>query len=146
MPTTDLLLEARFRAIEESHLRVEVRSSPEAMRMVLAEDFTEFGSSGKVYDREMMIEALRDDSPFEWAIEDFTARLLGPGVVLTTYRLSVWWEVPPEPSKSLRSSVWVERGGRWMLLFHQGTKVAIEQSTTAWALYRPAPDAEAGLA
>jgi hypothetical protein len=48
-PDTDL--ERQLRALEESHLRHEVRSSPESMRALLGEEFVEFGSSGRVFDR-----------------------------------------------------------------------------------------------
>lgn len=121
---SDPHLEAQFREIEESHLRAENRSSPEAMEAILAEEFTEFGSSGRVWDRATTLETLGDEELFEWSIDRFAVRLLAPGVVLTTYRLSAWTETAPEPRASLRSSIWIERGGRWVLLFHQGTKAA----------------------
>jgi hypothetical protein len=47
----DLDLEARLRSLEESHLRQEVRASPERMGSLLAEEFMEFGASGRVLDR-----------------------------------------------------------------------------------------------
>lgn len=122
MTNADPHLEAQFRELEESHLRPENRASPEAMGAILAEDFSEFGSSGRVWDRAANL--VGDDEPFEWSIESFGVRLLAPGVALTTYRLSAWTKTAPEPRASLRSSVWIERGGRWVLLFHQGTKAA----------------------
>lgn len=123
MINADSHLEAQFRELEESHLRPENRASPEAMGAILAKDFSEFGSSGRVWDRAATLETL-DEEPFEWSIESFDVRLLAPGAALTTYRLSAWTASAPEPRVSLRSSVWIERGGRWVLLFHQGTRAA----------------------
>ena len=48
------------------------------------------------------------------SIEDFEVAELGGGVVLATYLM------PGRPSVN-RSSIWVHRGGNWLLRFHQGT-------------------------
>jgi hypothetical protein len=124
MPT-DPELHSHLRTLEESHLRPEVRSSPEALGALLAEDFLEFGSSGRVWDRQVILEDVPDEAPFRWSMEDFAVRLLAPGVALTTYRLSVGSVEGTDVRTTLRSSVWVQRGGRWVMIFHQGTPVAV---------------------
>src|SRR5215208_610829 len=96
-------LPSRLRVLEETHLQPEVRSSPEAMGALLAEDFIEFGSSGRVYDRKSILEA--DLGSFRWSIDDFVVRLLAPGVALTTYRLSTWSVEDTDVRTTLRSSV-----------------------------------------
>ncbi|HSK80578.1 MAG TPA: DUF4440 domain-containing protein [Thermoanaerobaculia bacterium] len=126
MPT-DPELHSHFRTLEETHLHPETRSSPEALGALLAEDFIELGSSGRVYDRKAVLEALSGGDPFRWTIEDFAVRLLAPGVALTTYRLSVG-SVGTDVRTTLRSSVWVQRGGRWVMIFHQGTPVAAKDA------------------
>lgn len=113
-----------IRTLEESHLRPEIRSSPEVLGTLLAEDFLEFGSSGRVWDRKAVLEAVPSGEPFRWSIEDFVVRLLAPGVALTNYRLSVGPLEGTEVCTTLRSSVWVQRGGRWVMVFHQGTAAA----------------------
>ena len=117
----DTSLERQLRELEESHLRHEVRSSPQSMESLLAEEFVEFGSSGRIWDRASIIAALSGGAAFHSRIADFAARALAPEVVLTTYRLSAWSESEARARVTLRSSVWVNRDGRWVLLFHQGT-------------------------
>ena len=114
-------MEQELRRLEESHLRPEVRSSPEATRALLAEDFVEFGSSGRVLDRAAVEASVAGQPAFGSRIDDFVVRALSRDAALTTYRLSAW-PVSGGPAKvTLRSSVWVRREGRWVMLFHQGT-------------------------
>lgn len=117
-------LQSHLRVLEESHLRSEVRSSPEALDALLAEEFIEFGSSGRVYDRNAILEAVSGEDAFTWSIEDFAVRLLASGVALATYRLSIRSVEARDPRVTLRSSVWVHRSSEWVLVFHQGTLVA----------------------
>ncbi len=116
-------LEAQLRELEESHLRPEIRSSPEALRSLLADDFVEIGSSGRMWDREKVITALSGETAFTAAIEQFSVKSLAPGVALTTYRLVITADGSANARLTLRSSIWVQRGGHWLLLFHQGTPV-----------------------
>jgi hypothetical protein len=118
-PDTDL--ERELRALEESHLRHEVRSSPESMRALLGEEFVEFGSSGRVFDRAAAIALVSGQAAFHSRLDKFSVRALAPEVALTTYRLSAWSESEDQARVTLRSSVWVHRAGRWVLVFHQGT-------------------------
>jgi glyoxylase I family protein len=82
---------------------------------LIAEDFLEFGSSGRVWTTGSIHEAL-DVPPGEpVTIEDFEVAELGGGVVLATY-------LTPGPPAVDRSSIWVRRDGRWQVRFHQGTR------------------------
>jgi hypothetical protein len=121
MPQPDISLERELRELEENHLRSDVRSSAQALEAILANDFVEFGSSGRVHDRPSVIASLSGESAFQSRINDFVVRALAPGVALTTYRLSVWSVSESQARVTLRSSVWVHRAGRWVLVFHQGT-------------------------
>jgi hypothetical protein len=121
MTPPDADLERNLRTLEESHLRYEVRSSPECMRALLAEEFVEFGSSGRVFDRAAVIAPASGQGVFQSRLDDFAVRALAPGVVLTTYQLSTWSKSEDQARVTLHSSLWVHRSGQWMLLFHQGT-------------------------
>ena len=114
-------LERELRELEERHLRPDVRSSPEAMGDILAQEFVEFGSSGRIHDRATVIAALPGQALFQFRVDAFTVRALAPEVVLTTYRLSAWSRSEEQARVTLRSSVWVHRAGRWQMVFHQGT-------------------------
>jgi len=61
----DLSLAESLRYLEEKLLRPEVRRSAEAVAELLAEAFVEFGSSGRVYRREQIIEMLRQEPPVQ---------------------------------------------------------------------------------
>ncbi len=44
--------------LEEELLRPEVRRSPEKMAVLLADDFLEFGRSGRIYDKVNILETV----------------------------------------------------------------------------------------
>lgn len=88
---------------------------------ILAEDFTEFGTSGTVYDRASMLDSFVGDAgvpepPFD--VRDFHVRELAPGLAHATYVT----EARSDGAKSLRSSLWRHGGSGWQLYFHQGTR------------------------
>jgi hypothetical protein len=118
-PEADLL-----RQLEEQLLRPEVRSSAEQVGRLLADDFIEVGSSGYAYDKQQIIEALRQERPdpaVRISLAEFAARRLAPGIFLVTYR-TIRDRGPDEPRRSrLRSSIWKLIDGRWLMVFHQGT-------------------------
>jgi hypothetical protein len=115
-----------FLSLEQALHRPEVRRSREAVEELLANGFVEFGSSGRVYDRAFMIDALaQESSPVDSGlpkVRDFTVRALGPNAVLVTYR-SVFG-IGADERNVLRSSVWTLNGDNWQMLFHQGTVAA----------------------
>jgi hypothetical protein len=108
-PDVDSVLELERRLLEPS-----VRRDPDAVRVLLDEDFCEYGISGRVFDRDAIVEELRaGDGPAATA-SDFRATRLGPDAMLVTYRTD---------TPSLRTSVWRRGGdGAWRLLHHQGTR------------------------
>jgi len=91
------------------------------MRALLADEFLEIGSSGRLLDQEAVIESAAREPPFQWRIDDFAVRPIGRGVALATYRLSAWSTSEGDARVTRRSSLWVQRAYRWVLLFHQGT-------------------------
>src|SRR5262249_18418948 len=111
---SETALQRRLRALEERHLRADVRPSPDAMRALLADDFNGSGSSGRVCDRAATVASVAGSAEFRSHIDDFAVRTLAPDVALTTYRLSAWSDHDGEARVTLRSSVWVHRAGRWM--------------------------------
>jgi hypothetical protein len=54
-------------------------------------------------------------------LSDFRSTVLAPGVVLVTYRMVRRTASGEPPQHLLRSSVWKLIGGRWQIVFHQGT-------------------------
>jgi hypothetical protein len=105
--------------LEEKLLRAATRSSRKHVEELLGEGFFEFGSSGNVYDREMVISALLMEAPAAWSIANFKATPLDKDVALVTYLATTG-----DGASSLRCSVWKRHGGQWRMQFHQGTKVS----------------------
>ena len=85
---------------------------------LLADDFQEFCSSGRIMNRQQAIDALLNGSPRAATISYFYVTLLAPSVALATYHATTALHT------SHRSSLWVNRGNGWQLLFHQGTVAA----------------------
>jgi hypothetical protein len=108
------------RRLEELLLSGEGRAEAELERL-LAPSFLEFGASGKIWSRDEIIRELRQERAGKRTIDDFQARRLGPGVVLATYRVRRFAKGGAVAAATLRSSVWVNEGEGWQLLFHQGT-------------------------
>ena len=101
-------------------LEDEVRHSVRHLERLLHEDFKEIGSSGRVYDKAMMIDMMmreeRSSGP-DVVIREFRVKQLAPECTLVTYR------TVGAHAQVRRSSVWVSEEGRWRLIFHQGTRL-----------------------
>lgn len=115
---------AELREREELLLDPAVQRSAEMLDDLLAIDFLEFGHSGRVYTKQDILRELPARPALRMTLSDFTARLLAPGVALTTYRSYRYDESGREVARSLRSSIWIHRDGTWRLTFHQGTPAA----------------------
>lgn len=115
--------ENEIRTLEEQLLQPDFRRNRAAIAELLADDFREFGSSGRVWTKQQILDHLETEAPFEAEMRDFNATELAPGVILATYKVIV------KDRASLRSSIWIHRENRWQMLFHQGTM------TRSWSDY-----------
>jgi hypothetical protein len=88
---------------------------------LLADDFLEFGSSGRIFTKPQIIESLQHEAPIRVVLREFRTVALAPGVVLVTYRAVRQGGSEEQVAYSLRSSIWRRSEGRWQLMFHQGT-------------------------
>jgi ribonuclease HI len=103
--------------LERLLLRPDVRADRQQVEVLLHQDFQEIGASGRVWDRETILDALVGDPAAPGAAEGFAPARLAEDVVLLTYRVS-------GEAGSLRSSLWVrDRASGWRLRFHQGTRM-----------------------
>jgi GNAT superfamily N-acetyltransferase len=112
-----------LRYLEEQLLKPEVRTSADRVGYLLADDFVEFGSSGRVFTKRQIIEALQreaHDSAPRVLLADFTVRQLASDAMLVTYRATS----EDRGGSRLRSSIWKLIDGRWQMVFHQGTPAA----------------------
>ena len=88
------------------------------LEKLLADDFSEIGSSGRLYDKEQAISLLTGGHLNPFTATDFSLRPLVPGLVLLSYRTDT--KTSP-PITALRSSIWRLQNGKWQITFHQGT-------------------------
>lgn len=107
---------ATLQELEVFHTRPEVRANPEELAKVLANEFFEIGSSGRIfYKSDCVVEG--GSGQWDVSMFDFRVHPLAEGVVLTTYRI----EDRTRQRNTLRSSIWKLTDGRWQMVFHQGT-------------------------
>lgn len=115
---------ADFFALETSLHKKNIRNSPDAVAALLADNFMEFGSSGRTYTKTTIIELLKGETVDSRVIvENFESRELGPGVVLVTYVSCRPVGINGKVRRALRSSIWKFQQDRWQMVFHQGTIV-----------------------
>ncbi|MGW7350392.1 nuclear transport factor 2 family protein [Streptomyces sp. NPDC054784] len=155
----------QVRAAVEGELRLldpEVRASARLVRELLDPEFTEFGASGRRWDRDSVTAALAPESSGEAGhgggpgggpgdeagpggpagpitATELVGTLLAPGIVHLTY-------VSERNGRRVRrSSLWRHRtGAGWLLYFHQGTPTA--PADPGPASPAAAPDPAAGVA
>lgn len=113
----------QLRAFEEALLNPSVRRDTSAVLGLLNENFQEFGSSGRIWNRDQIVDLLANETPFTLQIQDFRCDMLADNVALVTYR-----SIRIDPGTgthlaSLRSSIWVKEAKGWQVRFHQGTRV-----------------------
>ena len=88
---------------EQRLARIGSKISAEDASLLIAEDFVEFGASGKVWSKSEIVQEMAEWMPNEAVIESFRVHDLSPSVCLVTYKLlgSV-----KDGQVSNRSSIW----------------------------------------
>ena len=114
---TNDALEAELHRLESALARRDpalLESDARTLPELIADDFLEFGASGRTWTAAEVREALATEPARDVPMEDFAVARLGVGAALVTYRSR-------DPRHARRSSIWVRRNGRWVMRFHQGT-------------------------
>ena len=95
------------------------RSNPDRLRVVLAPDFREIGASGRVWDRETLIEHLHTEDPAapEIGMSALSGKRVGGDLILVT------WVSEREGRRAWRTSLWRSAARGWQLMHHQGTPI-----------------------
>ena len=121
----DIEMELSFKEqvfqLEQRLLQPEVHKSTDDISMLLADNFVEFGSSGRIFHKQQVGEELPNAPSVRMTLHNFHAKILAPDVVLTTFRIVKHNETSVEKMHTLRSSIWKFIDGRWQMVFHQGT-------------------------
>jgi hypothetical protein len=110
-------LSQQLRELEESLLVPHVRKS-ERLAELLADNFLEFGSSGRIYTKADLVATLQAELPVTQTTSEFRVAILAPHVALVTYRIH---RHGAPPIYTLRSSIWQLKEAQWQMVFHQAT-------------------------
>jgi len=110
-----------LRSLEETLWREESRFDRAEMSRILAPEFLEFGRSSRVYNREDILSAERQDIPAKLPLPNLKIRLIHPDVALVTYVSDVSYSDGRQLAR--RSSLWSRSDSGWQLHFHQGTPI-----------------------
>ena len=110
---------ALLQRLEEELWQEETRFDTVYMDRVMADDFFEFGRSGRVYDRNEILFTPKQPIDAIIPLPNFQARLLTADVALVTYNSHATFDGLVE--KGRRCSIWSRTATGWELRFHQGT-------------------------
>lgn len=104
--------------LEKSLLTLSTRTSIEQLQLLLCEDFIEFSSSGKVYNKEDILKSLPNEDERNLEMYSVSCKKLSDDSIFITYKLFENCTL-----HSLRSSIWIYNHSMkgWQMIFHQGT-------------------------
>ena len=118
---TDSALSEHLLKLEEAMTKPDIRKCPNKLSRLLADDFREFGSSERTFDKRQIIEALMNQPLLQLWLDEFQVMQSASDVALVTYGGNCKFPGSNQVSHSLRSSIWRNRNGRWEVAFHRGT-------------------------
>lgn len=102
-------------AFERELVSPDTRTDQTRIAELLADDFEEYGSSGRIFRKSDLVSAADFGTAYD--LSDFTFKDIAKGVTLLKYKCVVSGQA------SLRSSIWVKANSAWQLLHHQATVV-----------------------
>lgn len=109
--------------LEEHLFKPEIRQSPIEVSKLLAKNFVEFGSSGQIFDKQTIIDAMIQHPIVRISAVDFKISILAPDIVSATYRAIIVIKEGEPEQHSLRKSIWELIDDSWQMVFHQGTSI-----------------------
>jgi hypothetical protein len=111
-------LQEHLHSLEERLLHPDRETDRQALTGLLAPEFKEFCTSGRIFNLSQLSNALLTTSPRVATMSHFYVTPLSEDSALATYHITT------ANSTSHHSSIWVKRNDRWQMLFHQGTLAA----------------------
>ena len=113
-----------LKALELALARRDEAALPGGYEGVLHDSVVEFGSSGRVWTRDEILEALAAPRNDEVSIEAFDAHVVRPGVFLVMFESTVTDPATGLTTRQRRSSLWMREGDGFVLRFHQSTPIS----------------------
>ncbi|HZR29145.1 MAG TPA: nuclear transport factor 2 family protein [Terriglobales bacterium] len=121
-------LEEKLIAKERAILAAQKRGDLDAVAGALADGFHEIGKGAKFYSKADVIKALQDATEIaDYSLEQFRLLPVHARCVIITYISTVRRSSRGnnEAARAYRSSTWIEQGGSWRMIFHQGTPISL---------------------
>jgi len=112
--------------LERGLHRKSIRRSKEKLNECLHDDFEEIGSSGKIYNKDQIIEELLNETPFTINASDFELKMFSEDIAQLKYKTQNTASNNLTHT-TLRSSIWKNEGSKWKMVFHQGTVVQTDK-------------------
>jgi hypothetical protein len=112
---TTAQLQDHLHSLEDRLFHPEREPDRKALLPLFADEYREFCTSGRILNRQQIIEVMLTCEPRPATILHFFITPLSDATVLATYRAITPAQV------SHRASLWTFRDNRWQLVFHQGT-------------------------
>lgn len=94
-----------------------LRKSKQKLNELIDDEFIEIGISGKIYNKQDVLNSLPYENARKFDVNDFNFLNLNKNIILTTYKTD------ENLNAALRSSIWRKSDNGWKLIFHQGTKI-----------------------
>jgi hypothetical protein len=101
------------------------KKDPEAFAAMLAEDFVYISNDG-LYDKAGTVNGIKQIAPTDITLSDWKTVMANKDTAVVTYTVEMKGTSggEPMPPGAMRAgSVWVNRGGKWVGVFHQDTPV-----------------------
>lgn len=108
------------------------KKDPDAFAAMLAEDFVYVSNDG-VHDKAGTVSGIKQIEPTDITLSDWKTVMANKDTAVVTYTVAMKGTSggQPIPPGTMRAgSVWVNRGGKWMGVFHQETPVETPPSGT----------------
>jgi len=109
-----------MKSLEMSFFDNSIRLSGDKLNELIADDFTEYGRSGKTFNKQEIISMLLNNDAPRVKLENFQIKNLSVDVTIVNY-LSYIENENGKIEKTLRTSIWKLYGENWKIFFHQGT-------------------------
>ena len=100
-------------ALEKALLSTNVRRNAEALNLLIADEFIEFGKSGKMWCKGDILASLPLQCEAQYEILHFSVIFETSSIVCVEYQMNEGGE------SSLRRSIWKFIDERWQMVFHR---------------------------
>jgi hypothetical protein len=116
-------LEEHLIAKEMDIVAAQKRRDFSAVEALLADGFHEIGSSGRLFSKSEILDAIQEVQIIDCSFDSFKILPIDKECVIVTYVATAKRSHKGHEhwNRAYRSSIWMEREGSWRVVFHQAT-------------------------